>query len=85
MKVYIESENRTVIGSPVEIIEDLRKKAFDPKDSLEEYLDWLQDHLRRFFKPDADFGTGSIEDRSLAAIKILASMESLQIEEEQTL
>lgn len=82
MKVFIASEKRTIIGTPVEIMEDIREMAFDPKGSMVEYLDWYQDHLRRFFKPDADFGTGNLENRALAAIKILASIKSLDIEEE---
>ncbi len=80
MKVKVGE--KTIIGSSVEITEELRRKAYDQKDTVGEYLDWLQDHLRRFFKPGIEFGPGSEEERALAAINALADLGSLKIEEE---
>lgn len=80
MKIRIE--DRDYMGTPVEILNQLRLEAGQGIPDVAEYIRFVQDNIQRMSGQPCPLDGGSTEKRALSLIDHLAALYALEVVEE---
>ena len=80
MKIRIE--DRDYMGTPVEILDQLRMEADRGIPTVAEYIRFVQDNIQRMSGQPCTLDGGSTETRALSLIKRLEALYALEVMEE---
>lgn len=80
MKIRIE--DRDYMGTPVEILDQLRLEAGQGIPDVAEYIRFVQDNIQRMSGQPCTLDGGSTEKRALSLIDHLAALCALEVIEE---
>ena len=80
MKIRIE--DRDYMGTPVEILDQLRLEAGQGIPDVAEYIRFVQDNIQRMSGQPCTLDGGSTEKRALSLIDHLAALYALEVIEE---
>lgn len=80
MKIRIE--DRDYMGTPVEILDQLRLEAGQEIPDVAEYIRFVQDNIQRMSGQPCPLDGGSTEKRALSLIDHLSALYALEVVEE---
>lgn len=80
MKIRIEETD--YMGTPVEILDQLRQEASQEHSTVAEYIRFVQDNIQRMTGQPCPLDGGSTEKRALSLLHRLERLGALEILEE---
>lgn len=80
MKIRIEETD--YMGTPVEILDQLRQEACQARSTVAEYIRFVQDNIQRMTGQPCDLDGGSTEKRALSLVHRLERLGALEILED---
>lgn len=82
MRLKIRIQERDYVGSPVEILDQLRVEADQGIPTVGAYIRFVQDNIQRMTNQPCTLDGGSIEKRALSLIHRLEGLFALEIVED---